>query len=342
MSSFRIYGGNSRSNICIGLADFTSITANLRTDLQRLNDIVSAIDNTIKIEEDGSATFAGNIIPSTNNISIGTVENPFKDLVSSDTIHIGNATISSNNDGGLKLPLNTTLESIPIGIIKIVGSFNNVSELDNVVNQVSGDSYLIGKELYVWDSMKWVNIGEIKGPQGIQGYTGPQGIQGIQGYTGPPGPPGPPGHGNGKETVGPVEILKLLSDNQICSGNEIVFDKEILQNFATRVTGYYFTGESDVVRICTNIRFTSTNGLPYEIITVVFRVNNAVKFNRQYGHDVQQRIKDEFIIYLRTGDVIDFRLISVDSSNSTTITVKAESFVTLQTLNIHRNVDQLL
>jgi hypothetical protein len=429
MSSFRIYGGNSGSNISIGLLDFTSITAGLRTDLQKLNDIVSVIDNTINIEEDGSATFTGNIIPSTNNISIGSSTNPFKDLfVSSDAIHIGNANISSNDNGGLRLPLNTTLDNIPIGVIKINNSLNNVSELDNVVNQFPGDSYLIGNELYVWDSMEWVNIGEIKGPQGIQGdtgpqgiqgytgpegipgiqgYTGPQGIPGIQGYTGPQGipgipgiqgntgsqgiqgiqgiqgytgpqgipgntglqgiqgytgpqgiqgytgakgctgpqglqgPPGPPGHGNGTETVGPVEILKILSDKEISSGSEIVFDKEVLQNFATCITGYYFTGESDVVRISTNIRFTSTIELPYEIITVVFRVNNSIKFSRKYGHDMQQRIKDDFVIYLRNGDIVDFRLISIDSSFSTSITIKAESFVTLQTLNIHRNIDEV-
>ena len=41
------------------------------------------------------------------------------------------------------------------------------------------DAYIIGGELYVWDSSSWVNVGQFVGPEGPDG---PQGIQGVSGY----------------------------------------------------------------------------------------------------------------------------------------------------------------
>lgn len=46
---------------------------------------------------------------------------------------------------------------------------------------------------FVWDGNTWLNIGPIRGPQGIQGATGPQGDQGAAGVNGTNGQQGPQG-----------------------------------------------------------------------------------------------------------------------------------------------------
>ncbi len=80
--------------------------------------------------------------------------------------------------------------------VTILGSFNSYQELINQhPNGELGNSYLVGDDLYVWsqETSGWVNVGQIKGPQGKQGETGPMGPQGLPGPQGPAGPRGPQG-----------------------------------------------------------------------------------------------------------------------------------------------------
>lgn len=95
--------------------------------------------------------------------------------------------------------------------IQVQGYFDTY---DDLINErpigVSGEAYIVGTDLYVWDDNKniWRDTGitagptgpkgEIgptgpTGPQGIQGMQGVQGIQGLMGITGPTGPQGPRG-----------------------------------------------------------------------------------------------------------------------------------------------------
>ena len=58
-----------------------------------------------------------------------------------------------------------------------------------------GDIYIIkdSKEVVVWDGHKWIELGQLQGPQGEKGDTGAQGPQGATGATGAEGPQGPQG-----------------------------------------------------------------------------------------------------------------------------------------------------
>lgn len=86
--------------------------------------------------------------------------------------------------------------------VMILGSYDT-EDLLNAAHPVGnvGDSYLVGGYLYVWSATesKWVNVGNIRGPEGPEGPTGPQGPagpqgeQGIQGETGSQGPRGEQG-----------------------------------------------------------------------------------------------------------------------------------------------------
>ena len=77
--------------------------------------------------------------------------------------------------------------------VTILGSFTNESELP--ISGDPGDSYLIGGQLYVWNSVDgvWENVGTIQGPTGPTGATGPTGpTSTVAGPTGPTGPENTP------------------------------------------------------------------------------------------------------------------------------------------------------
>lgn len=83
--------------------------------------------------------------------------------------------------------------------VTILGSYSSFDELEkNHQTGSPGQSYLVDDNLYVWsdETANWINVGQIKGPQGergLQGERGPQGPKGEQGATGPEGPIGPQG-----------------------------------------------------------------------------------------------------------------------------------------------------
>jgi len=78
--------------------------------------------------------------------------------------------------------------------VVIKGTVNSVGELPASGNIV-GDGYILNTNghLYTWSGSAWVDVGEIRGPQGLQGPAGPTGPQGIQGATGPQGATGATG-----------------------------------------------------------------------------------------------------------------------------------------------------
>lgn len=64
--------------------------------------------------------------------------------------------------------------------INILGAYNTLADLAAAVPTGKlGDGYLVGNNLAIWttaDGGKWIDIGLVRGPQGIQGVPGPIGI----------------------------------------------------------------------------------------------------------------------------------------------------------------------
>lgn len=99
---------------------------------------------------------------------------------------------------GAQGPAGATGPQGPVGEgLRILGTFANSGLLPSGAS--TGDAYLIGVDLWVWNGAAWVNTGPIQGPQGPAGPAGPtgaigpQGPQGLQGPAGPTGPTGAPG-----------------------------------------------------------------------------------------------------------------------------------------------------
>ena len=74
--------------------------------------------------------------------------------------------------------------------INILGAYPTLSDLAAAhPTGALGDGYLVGNNLAIWttaDGGGWIDIGLVRGPQGIQGVPGPQGVgkQGVKGDKG--------------------------------------------------------------------------------------------------------------------------------------------------------------
>jgi Collagen triple helix repeat (20 copies) len=89
--------------------------------------------------------------------------------------------------------------------ITILGKYNSLSDLQTAYpTGTSGQAYLVGTDLYVWDSVNsiWSNAGSITGVQGLTGSQGIQGAQGIQGIQGLVGNQGTLGQNGAQGTQG--------------------------------------------------------------------------------------------------------------------------------------------
>lgn len=106
-------------------------------------------------------------------------------------------------------PKGDTGDTGPAGSgVEILGKYNSLEELkQSHPTGNKGDAYFGGEDLYVWDilNLSWINVGNIKGPQG---NPGPKGDIGPKGDTGPKGDPGP--QGNGIQSIDPAPDSDIL------------------------------------------------------------------------------------------------------------------------------------
>lgn len=90
----------------------------------------------------------------------------------------------------------------PVGEgVAILGE--KASEADLPANPVTGDAWLIGDDLYIFNGTAWQNVGPVRGPKGDTGAQGPAGPKGDTGATGPAGPAGEQGPKGDQGDVGP-------------------------------------------------------------------------------------------------------------------------------------------
>jgi len=136
--------------------------------------------------------YFGNLLPKANVLyDIGSPSARWKTgYFAAQTLDLGGVKISASPDGGLVLPVGSTIGGVNPGAIAIKGELVNINLLPG--SAAAGDAYLITGNLYVWNSTTWSNLGSVQGPQGA---TGPQGVVGGQGTTGATGLTGSTGLG---------------------------------------------------------------------------------------------------------------------------------------------------
>ncbi len=101
--------------------------------------------------------------------------------------------------------------------LQILGNYKSLAELEeNHPIGECGECYLVDSDLYVWgeDTFSWLNVGQIKGPEGKMGPTGsigPTGPTGPMGLTGPKGEVGT--DGTSVTILGNYDDLSQLEEN---------------------------------------------------------------------------------------------------------------------------------
>ena len=90
--------------------------------------------------------------------------------------------------------------------VNVKGSVVNAGGLPGSYTGDIGDMYIAQDtgNGHVWDGASWVDVGQIRGPQGEQGPAGAQGIQGAQGPQGPAGADGMDGAAGATGATGPT------------------------------------------------------------------------------------------------------------------------------------------
>jgi hypothetical protein len=85
----------------------------------------------------------------------------------------------------------------------ILGTLNNTGQLPS--NASTGDGYIVGTNLWLFDGNQWQDLGDLQGPPGADGAVGPAGPNGADGPEGAastvPGPAGAAGPEGAASTV---------------------------------------------------------------------------------------------------------------------------------------------
>ena len=181
-------------------AGVTSVNGQTGNVLISGYDIANVI---IDLTEENTLQF-GNLIPKAHlTYNLGSPTRRWKTVyLAAQTLDFGDGVTISADDGGISLPSGSTIGGVNPGTIVIKGALANTSIFPISANVV-GDGYIIQSNLWVWTegtTNNWINVGEIKGPQGdtgatgLTGNTGPTGNVGITGATGLTGNTGPRGN----------------------------------------------------------------------------------------------------------------------------------------------------
>ena len=216
--------------------------------------------------------------------------------------------------------------------VTIMGSYDSVNELvaDHETGNI-GDGYLVGDDLYVWspNENEWVDVGTIRGPQGVAGPQGPQGIegprgpmgeqgvQGLQGEQGVPGPrgeigpTGPSGYALLSAYGGKYNNLSATIDTQkVGTWVEVPLTDDMDNiNVVNNTPNAIVLEQDGIYEINFGVNFTpsSTN-----IMTVMVRENSviipALTVVRQVSANEAVNISASTIMELKASDKLDIAL----------------------------------
>jgi len=193
---------NSSDNTDINLSSISSdivpqsgTNVNLGTSTNQINNLY--LKGELSGDQNNEIILASNLIPKDGNISIGNASNPIKDLfVSSSTIHIGDAIISSSGNE-IILPTGTKIGNETIATIE--GNKGPTGDPGEDGNKgptgATGNPGVRGPTGATGNPGEDGKIGPTgpTGATGNPGVTGPTGDHGVRGPTGATGNPGEDG-----------------------------------------------------------------------------------------------------------------------------------------------------
>ena len=198
-------------------AGVTSVNGQTGNVLISGYDIANVI---IDLTEENTLQF-GNLLPKAHlTYDLGSPTRRWKTIyLAPQTLDFGDGVTISADDGGISLPSGSTIGGVNPGTIVIKGALANTSIFPISANVV-GDGYLIQSNLWVWTegtTNNWINVGEIKGPQGDTGATGLTGNTGPTGNTGSTGSTGPAG--SSVTILGTFANVNLLPNSNVTNGS---------------------------------------------------------------------------------------------------------------------------
>lgn len=130
---------------------------------------------------------------------------------------------------------------------------------------------------------------------------------------------------------GTLGILTTESEFNARVGEKMSFDNGfLLPDFEFTGSGYKYNGDNNaMILLSINIQYRSVVTIPYEIATIHVNVNGVSQFVRTYGRDMQERMKDDFLVRLNNGDVLEFLLDDLHNAKAEYIAIEDNSHISM-------------
>jgi len=125
----------------------------------------------------------------------------------------------------------------------VIGTVEESSDLGEIYIGNSGDAFMVNStvHIHVWSGSKWIDLGNISGPEGSPGPQGSPGSDGADGETGSDGQMGPAGPEGPAGEEGGVGSMPIVMELDVTVSSMKFYIDSTLQADVTLYRGFTYT-----------------------------------------------------------------------------------------------------
>jgi hypothetical protein len=144
----------------------------------------------------------------------------------------------------------------------VIGTVEEISDLRETYIGNSGDAFMVNStvHIHVWSGSKWIDLGNISGPEGPPGSQGSPGSDGAEGEPGSDGQMGPVGPEGPAGEDGDDGSMPIVMEMDVTISSMKFYIDSILQADVTLYRGFTYTfDQSSSSNSPHPLRLSSTN-----------------------------------------------------------------------------------
>jgi hypothetical protein len=144
----------------------------------------------------------------------------------------------------------------------VIGTVEEPSDLGEIYIGNSGDAFMVNStvHIHVWSGSKWIDLGNISGPEGLPGAQGSPGSDGAEGETGSDGQMGSVGPEGPAGEDGDDGSMPIVMEMDVTISSMKFYIDSILQADVTLYRGFTYTFDQSASSNSPHpLRLSSTN-----------------------------------------------------------------------------------
>jgi hypothetical protein len=144
----------------------------------------------------------------------------------------------------------------------VIGTVEEPSDLGEIYIGNSGDAFMVNStvHIHVWSGSKWIDLGNISGPEGLPGTQGSPGSDGAEGETGSDGQMGSVGPEGPAGEDGDDGSMPIVMEMDVTISSMKFYIDSILQADVTLYRGFTYTFDQSASSNSPHpLRLSSTN-----------------------------------------------------------------------------------